>query len=128
MSKLNLKQKAFVREFLSDPKRNATQAYIRAGYSAKTAQVASSQLLLNPIIIDMIEKAEERHQKRCDVTIDTLTAEYEEARALAFSTEQPGSMVSATSGKAKLHGLDINKLQVDGQIAIIKKVYHFNAN
>ena len=42
--RLNLKQRAFVREYLID--RNATQAAIRAGYSPHTAQQQSFDLLM----------------------------------------------------------------------------------
>lgn len=45
---LNPKQRSFVIEYLKD--KNATQAAIRAGYSAKTAQQISSELLLKPVI------------------------------------------------------------------------------
>ena len=42
---LTTKQKLFVSEYLVD--RNAKQAAIRAGYSAKTAEVQGSRLLSN---------------------------------------------------------------------------------
>ncbi len=36
----------------------------------------------------------------------TLTDEYEDARRLAMVTGQPGAAVAATTGKARIHGLD----------------------
>ncbi len=45
MVKLTEKQKQFVREYLIDL--NATQAAIRAGYSAKTADQQGSRMLAN---------------------------------------------------------------------------------
>ncbi|MCX7132283.1 terminase small subunit [Aeromonas sp.] len=48
MAKLSDKQELFAREYLKDL--NATQAAIRAGYSAKTAQMQSSRLLLNVMV------------------------------------------------------------------------------
>jgi phage terminase small subunit len=46
MTELNPRQLAFCNEYAKDC--NATQAYIRAGYSAKGAEVSASQLLTNP--------------------------------------------------------------------------------
>jgi phage terminase small subunit len=45
---LSIRQARFVREFLKDG--NATQAYIRAGYSRHSAQQCSSRLLTQPHI------------------------------------------------------------------------------
>ena len=50
------KQKMFVKEYLIDL--NATQAAIRAGYSAKTANEQGCRLLANVKIADAIEKAQ----------------------------------------------------------------------
>ncbi len=54
MGKLTDKQKAFVREYLVDS--NATQAAIRAGYSAKTAQEQSSRLLSKVMVREAIKE------------------------------------------------------------------------
>jgi hypothetical protein len=43
------------------------------------------------------------------VTIDSLTEELSESRELALKTSQASAAVSATLGKAKLHGLLIEK-------------------
>lgn len=48
MAKLTDKQELFAREYLKDL--NATQAAIRAGYSAKTAQEQASRLLSNVMV------------------------------------------------------------------------------
>lgn len=56
--KLTPKQQAFVDEYLKD--RNATQAAIRAGYSAKTANSAAGRLLLNVGIKAAIMAATEK--------------------------------------------------------------------
>lgn len=53
--KLTPKQKKFVEEYLIDL--NATQAAIRAGYSAKTAHSSGSRLLENVNVAPMIDAA-----------------------------------------------------------------------
>jgi hypothetical protein len=50
------------------------------------------------------------------VSVDSLTQELEEARKLAMSDEKGASAaVSAIMGKAKLHGLLIDKKQLTGE-------------
>jgi phage terminase small subunit len=61
MSKLTIKQDAFVKAYLLNGG-NATQAAITAGYSEKTAQQVGSENLLKPVIKDSITK----HQKKND--------------------------------------------------------------
>jgi hypothetical protein len=41
--------------------------------------------------------------------VDSLTAELEEARSVAMAEKQASAAVSATMGKAKLHGLVVDK-------------------
>lgn len=54
MAKFTAKQQRFCDEYLIDL--NATQAAIRAGYSAKTARVIGQENLLKPAIKEYIEK------------------------------------------------------------------------
>jgi len=63
MSTLNPKQSRFVDEYLIDL--NATQAAIRAGYSAKTAKQQGQRLLTN---VDVQEAIQERMNKRAERT------------------------------------------------------------
>jgi phage terminase small subunit len=48
------------------------------------------------------------------VTIHSLTDELEEARAIAIAEKQSSAAVTATLGKAKLHGLLIDKKRLEG--------------
>jgi len=48
------------------------------------------------------------------VTVDSLIEELEEARELAKETGTPSALVAATMGKAKLSGLDIDKVEISG--------------
>lgn len=62
------KQEAFVREYLIDL--NATQAAIRAGYSAKTAQEQGSRLLSNVMVATAISEAAARRAERVEIDAD----------------------------------------------------------
>lgn len=66
MAKLTDKQELFAREYLKDL--NATQAAIRAGYSAKTAQEQASRLLSNVMVQSRI--SELKAERNEEVGID----------------------------------------------------------
>ena len=65
---LNPKQQRFVEEYLIDL--NAKQAAIRAGYSAKSAEVQGSVLLSNPKVKHAIQSKQLEIQSRTQVTAD----------------------------------------------------------
>lgn len=56
-------QKEFVDIYLKNRKKNATQAAVDAGYSPKSAQSQSSQLLMNPNVLEYLEKREKQLEK-----------------------------------------------------------------
>jgi hypothetical protein len=67
---LTPKQAAFVREYLID--RNATQAAIRAGYSAHTAEQIGYQLIQKTSVAAEIAKAESKLQSKTDITVEMV--------------------------------------------------------
>lgn len=70
MAKLTAKQAAFCREYMID--RNATQAAIRAGYSAKTAGAIGDENLKKPEISEEITKLEKQHAEAVGVTVQDV--------------------------------------------------------
>ncbi len=73
--KLNPKQLAFISEYLIDF--NGTQAAIRAGYSARTAQEQASVLLSKPMVQRALEEAKAAHKKVREVSVDRIIQELE---------------------------------------------------
>ena len=67
------KQQRFVDEYLVD--RNATQAAIRAGYSAKTATVIGAENLTKPNIQEAIKLGEAEIAERTKITQDMVIKE-----------------------------------------------------
>lgn len=65
---LTPKQQAFAREYLIDL--NATQAAIRAGYSAKTAGPAGDRLLKNVKIAATIQEGMDKRAERTEITAE----------------------------------------------------------
>jgi phage terminase small subunit len=69
-SKLTARRKLFALEYLKDL--NATQAAIRAGYSAKTARAAGCRLLTNVYIQAEIQKANDQRFQKLDLDDQTI--------------------------------------------------------
>lgn len=70
MSTLKGKQARFVEEYIKDL--NATQAAIRAGYSAKTARHMGAENLTKPNIAQAIEDASKERSDRCGIQADDV--------------------------------------------------------
>lgn len=98
MAELNERQKRFVDEYMIDP--NATQAAIRAGYSAKTAAETASRLLTNVKVSEEIERRRKALAVRSGVTPERVL---QELAAIAFS--DAGDFAQVT--RVKLPGTDI---------------------
>ncbi len=88
-------------------------AYDAEGMSNNAAYVEACRLFKKPKIALRVIELQEIHRERHNVTVDTLTAELDEARALAQEESQPAAMTGATMGKAKLHGLITDKTKTD---------------
>lgn len=73
VAKLTDKQQLFVDEYLIDL--NATQAAIRAGYSAKTADQQGSRLLANVKVKQAVAEKQAQRSKRTGVNQDRVVLE-----------------------------------------------------
>lgn len=112
MRKLTQKQQRFVEEYLVDL--NATQAAIRAGYSAKTAASQGERLLRNVEIQAAIQAAMKARQERTEITQDRVLAELAK---IAFG-DQRAVMEWGPSGVKLRDSKDLT----DDQAAIVAEV------
>lgn len=88
---------------------NASEAY-RQSYNAENTKpavinVKASELLKHGKISVRIADLKQAIAKKTAITVDSLSNDLEEDRQLAHKEGQAGAAVSATMGKAKLHGL-----------------------
>lgn len=88
-------------------------AYRAAGYLAKegnSAEAAASRLLrrVKPIL-DRVRELQEQAAKRTLVTVESIVDELEEARSIAAEGKQASAMVAASSAKAKVLGLSVER-------------------
>ncbi len=94
--------------------KSATDAYAEAGY--KGDRTAASRLSTNVNIVGRVKELQSEGAERTLVSIESLTVELEEARRLAMADEKGASAaVAAVMGKAKLHGLLIEKNEHTGK-------------
>jgi len=114
LTELTPKQERFVEEYLIDS--NATAAAKRAGYSKKTAKETGYENLTKPHIAAAIESGRAVMRERCAVTVENLTDELEDARVLAMGGDMPSAAVTAIMGKAKLHGLVVDRKELSGGV------------
>jgi hypothetical protein len=65
-------------------------------------------------IKELSTSAQERAVDKFNVTVDSLICELEEVRGAALAAGQYSPSVSAIMGKAKLAGLDVDKVEISG--------------
>ena len=95
----------------------------RAAYNVKNTKPKSvwesaSALAADPKVASRLFELQEAAKERCLVTIESVTAELEEARELARSLEQANAMIQSSMGKAKVNGLLVEKQEVKSRLTI----------
>jgi phage terminase small subunit len=78
----NAREARFVEEYVTCL--NATQAAIRAGYSARTAKQQGSRLLTRPHVAAAVQEAQERHAAKVEVKADEVIREL---KVMAFARD-----------------------------------------
>ena len=114
---LTAKQEAFCLAYVQTG--NASEAY-RTAYAAEnmkpeTIWREAHVLASNPNVSTRVIELQAMASERALVTVLSLTHELEEARALAMQEAMPSAAVSASMGKAKLHGLLVDKAEHTGK-------------
>ena len=126
---LTPKPARFVEEYLLDL--NATQAALRAGYSAKTAEVHGSRLLGNVKVAAAVEKAQEARSERTkinqDWVIERLVGVYEasmEARPVCDKNgEEKGFTFNPTAANRALELIGKHKgMFIDRKLIGLRRI------
>jgi phage terminase small subunit len=100
---MNEKQKRFCIEYIKDL--NATQAYIRAGYSSSGAGQSGERLLKNAEISNEVKALQQEMREKNKVSVDTIVTEFMADREKAREQGSYSVAVKATMEIARLHGL-----------------------
>ena len=96
---------------------NKTEAFRQAGYSTNSSEMVITsnvqRLFRRESVLNRVAELQAEAAERHAVTIESLTADLREDRALAYSVKNPSAAVSAVMGMARLHGLDKQVLTAD---------------
>jgi phage terminase small subunit len=111
---LTPRQARFVAEYLVDL--NATQAAIRAGYSAKTAQEQSSRLLSNAMVAAAVAEKQSAQLARVD-----LTAEMVKERLRLIGFQDVRKLFDEAGNLLPLHKLSDDAAVMVAGLEVIKK-------
>lgn len=90
-------------------------AYTQAGYAAKTDAVAracASRLLATENVALRVRELQAASAVEAVVTAADLSEQLEDIRKKAIAANQMGAAAQAVMGRAKLHGLIIDKAEV----------------
>jgi hypothetical protein len=91
------------------------QAYSAAGYTNNPgAAKASASRLLNSTnhIIERVQELQAQAAKHKQISVESIVDELEGARQIARENNQASAMVAASTAKAKILGLEINRTEV----------------
>ncbi len=114
--KLTPKQARFVEEYLIDL--NATQAAIRAGYSAKTANEQGAQLLAKLSIRQAVAEAQAVRSKRTEITQDEVIQGLKKEATLEGEGSSHSARVSAWAHLGKHLGMFTDNLNLGGSVGL----------
>ena len=107
MRKLTIKQEKFALVYFETG--NATEAY-RQVYDCSNMKPESINRLAkantdNIIIASRIQELKDKLAKKYEITLDTITMDFIEARNFAKKLKKPEPMIIATAHIARLHGI-----------------------
>jgi hypothetical protein len=93
------------------------ECYLAAGYGGQrkgkdAARFHASRLLHKYGILERVRELQEQAAKAKKATVDTIVDELETARQIARENKQASAMVSASTAKAKILGLEINRTEI----------------
>ncbi len=110
------KQQRFVEEYLIDL--NATQAAIRAGYSARNADKIGPELLGKTRVAEAVKAAQQARTGRTEITQDEVIQGLKKEATLEGEGSSHSARVSAWAHLGKHLGIFTDNLNLGGSIGI----------
>ena len=109
---MTAKQEAFAIEYLKD--KNATQAAIRAGYSAKTARSIACEMLARSDIQEFVRAKQEEMRANAVVTVDGIVDQLREIASNVLAKDS--DRIRALELIGKYLGMFTERVEMKGQI------------
>tara|TARA_R110000772_G_scaffold263374_1_gene383090 strand:- start:229 stop:738 length:510 start_codon:yes stop_codon:yes gene_type:complete len=124
---LTVKQEAFAQAYVETS--IASDAYRKVydceASSERVVWVNACKLLKNNNVALRVDELKAKSAERNEVTLDYLTAEYRKTLSMAYRLENPSASVAALGGLAKLHGLNIEKINDKSAQAVVIQLMSF---
>ncbi len=113
---LTAKQQLFIEEYLVDL--NATQAAIRAGYSARNADKIGPELLGKTRVAEAIKVAQQGRSERTGITQDEVIQGLKKEATLEGEGSSHSARVAAWAHLGKHLGIFTDNLNLGGSVGI----------
>ncbi len=111
---LTLAEEKFALEYIE--RGNAAQAYLSV-FGRKATRQELKDLNESPVMIRRVTALYNMRlaimQNSCQVDVDLLVRELEQARQVAIHQNEASAAIAATMGKAKLHGLLVDRKEIN---------------
>ena len=123
---LTARQSRFIDEYLLEP--NATQAYIRAGYSEKGANTSAAKLLANPRIQQVLAERMEQRSKRTQIDADYVLHRLHDIDQLDIADilDDAGNVRPVKdwpkAWRQSITAADLHELQVGDVMTVVRKI------
>lgn len=126
VAKLTPKEEAIALKYVEC--HNQSEAYRHAydvGENTKPETVWQSacRTLAKPHVAARVYELQQAAAERTLVTVQSITSELNESRALAIDQDNAGEMTKATMAKAKIHGLDVHKVDINANITGLDSLF-----
>lgn len=117
---LTPKQEKFCHKYieLGNASEAYRQSYDAAGMKPVTTRRKAAELLENGKVAAHVRALRDAIRDRHLVTVDSITTELEQARKAATLDKQHSAAINASMGKAKLHGLIVDKGELNARVGI----------
>jgi hypothetical protein len=122
--KINRKHHKFARMVVSDTDKTIAEIHAACygvrenGLKESSRRCMGHTLKGHPAIAALIKEYQAMAAEACNVTVQALLDELEEARIVGKQNKAAGPMVAATMGKAKLCGLDKQIIEHVGDVPV----------
>jgi hypothetical protein len=112
------RQRRFVEEFMRPTAGvlNATQAAIRAGYPAGTANRMANRLMKKPRIKAAVEAMRAEIAERSAYTVERAMLELDDAMTFAKATDNASAFTRAVELRARIAGVLVDR--IDARVAV----------
>jgi phage terminase small subunit len=123
---ITARQREFIRQYLSDPKRIAKEAALRAGYSVSCASTVASRMLASEEIVNEINRQLSRHLQKLDLSaqsvIDGVLRTIEDARSAGQGAWQCSAILRGYELLGRYLGMFSERIDVSDDDKIIARL------